>query len=56
MYFETICINCDDVTPHRELNCEDCREKGKRCEEIICCDCGESLYNEKGERIKTGSE
>jgi hypothetical protein len=27
----------------RFLDCSDCKEKGKVCEVVVCCDCGETV-------------
>lgn len=27
----------------RYLDCQDCRDKGKPCPVIVCCDCGETI-------------
>jgi hypothetical protein len=28
----------------RNLNCAGCRDKGIRCQEVICCNCGASIH------------
>jgi hypothetical protein len=47
------CYKCPECgsTRTRDLDCEECKSKGKDCNLIICCDCGSTVYDKETDKL-----
>lgn len=45
MYYRMFCRRCRQKTLCRDLGCEECRVKEKRCPIVVCTECGDEVHN-----------